>query len=121
MIDKLSKAEIEAFQKLKFNSNLRPVFDPMRYCLRWEDEEPESVSKDIYERFLDLLIARSYLHLGRPKDRWYSLEPTDYFRDFWDYANEVIPSWPGFMRLELTESAREYFEREVNRDPHEHL
>ena len=120
-MDKFTKEEIEAFEKLELNAQLKPYFDPMRYCLRWEDEEPEFVTKDIYEKFLDLLIARKYLHEGRTKDKWYSMEPTNYFSDFWDHAKSVIPNWPGFKRLELSKSDQEYFEKEKNRDPNEHF
>jgi len=118
-MDKLTKSEIEAFQKLNFDAELKPFFDPMRYCLRWEDEEPECVSKDIYEKYLDLLIARNYIHEGRSRDEWYSLSPSIYFSDFWDHANEVIPNWPGFKRLELKDADRRYLENEKKRDPND--
>lgn len=118
---KFTKLELEAFQKLEFDPKSRPYFDPMRYCLRWEDEEPEYMSKDIYEKFLDLLIARNYIHIGRPKDKWYCVQPANYFSDFWDYAIETIPDWPGFKRIELSESDRKYLETEVSRDPEDHF
>lgn len=49
-MDKLSSEEIMAFQKLVFDSDSKPYFDPMRYCLRWKDEEPEAVSRAIYKK-----------------------------------------------------------------------
>jgi len=120
-MDKITKKEIEAFEKLEFKPDLKPYFDPMRYCLRWEDEEPETVTRDIYEKFLNLLIVRSYIHEGRPKNEWYIIKPTTYFSDFWEHAKETIPNWPGFKRIELSESDKEYFETEKNKDPDEHF
>ena len=120
-MNKLTEKEIAAFEKLQFRAELKPHFDPMRYCLRWEDEEPECVTKDIYEKFLDLLIARKYVHEGLSKDKWFTLEPTSRFVDFWEHANTVIPNWPGFKRINLSESDRKYFEEEKNRKPEEHF
>ena len=117
--NKLTGIEIEAFNSLEYDPKLEPYFDPMRYCLRWQDEEPECVSSRIYEKFLDLLITRSYIHKGLPKEKWFSIEPTGYFVEFWEHAESAIPSWPGFMRLQLNKVNRKYLEIEVNRDPSE--
>ena len=63
-MNQLTKKEIESFERLQFNADLKTIFDPMRYCLVWKDEEPECVSKGIYEKYLDLLIARKFIHEG---------------------------------------------------------
>jgi hypothetical protein len=117
---KFSKVEVEAFEKLVFVATAEPIFDPMRDCLRWEDEVPEAVSSEIYKKFTDLLIARKYLHEGRPKDNWWSVESTSYFLDLWLQALKEIPNWPGFKRLELGESDLEYFLAEKAKPPEEH-
>ncbi|MEC4853398.1 MAG: hypothetical protein SAJ12_20655, partial [Jaaginema sp. PMC 1079.18] len=115
-MNEFTELEIIEFDKLVLNDKETPFFDPMRYCLRWKDEEPKTVSKDIYEKFLDLIIARSFIHKGLPKNRWYFIRHTNYFCDYWEYALSVIPNWPGFQRLILSKKDREYFENELNKD-----
>ena len=89
----------------------------MRWCLRWLDEEPKSVSPDIYEKFLDLIIVRSFIHLGKPPSKWHIVGPkTSYFIDVWQAAIEEVPFWPGFKRLKLNKKDRDFFESERGRD-----
>lgn len=111
-----TSAERAAFNSLSFDPEAAPYFDPMRWCLRWPDEEPRAVFKDTYEKFIDLLIVRSFIHLRKPQSEWYSLEPTTYFVEAWEAAQAAVPLWPGFRRQRLSSRDRKFFESERKRD-----
>jgi hypothetical protein len=104
--------EIEQLNALKIDEASQPYFDSMRYCLRWFDEEPEKLGGESYENFTDLLIARSYIHLGKPRNDWHPL-----LAELWDEALAKAPNWPGFKRLSLNSKDRAYFEFEFNDPP----
>lgn len=93
----------------------QPYFDPMRYALRWFDEEPEKLGGDSYENFLDLLIVRSFIHRGKDRADWWIISPTTYFAEVWDEALAKAPNWPGFNRLSLSAVDCAYFEQQLAR------
>lgn len=105
--------EIDLLNRLQFKSEEKPYFDPLRHCLRWRDEESSDIAGISYERLLDLVIVRSYIHMGKPRDEWYSIAPTAYFVEVWEEALRRAPDWPGFKRLELSSNDRSYFLAEI--------
>jgi len=113
--------EIESLNRLQYKPEEKPYFDPLRYCLRWLDEEPSDAAGESYERLLDLIIVRSYIHMGTPRDKWYSIAPTTYFAEVWDEALSRAPNWPGFKRVELSSDDRSYFLGEVAKPLENHL
>ena len=115
-MNRFTPIECAAFNGLRFNPRTQPHFDPMRWCLWWPDEEPPIVSQDTYDKFIDLIIVRSFIHLGKPQAEWYVIEPTTYFVDAWQAAQEEIPLWPGFKRQQLNRSERRFFEAQRRRD-----
>lgn len=112
-----SDKEQVAFNSLEFDPTQKPYFDPMRYCLRWFDEEPSNLDSEGYEKLLDLVIARSFVHANKPRTEWYVLEKTTYFVDCWQAAEKEIPEWPGFIRKDLSENDRLYLQSALGSSP----
>lgn len=129
-----TEQEVKAIEMLKFDPSLTPIFDPLRDCLIWKDEDPyladesplvlggPSYEKMLatlateklsfsHEKIIDLWIARSFIHQGLPKSKWYAIEPTDYFVNTWEAAVAQRVKWPGFQRLTLSLEDREYLEK----------
>ena len=101
------KKEIEL---VKFDPLLKPMYDPMRDCLFWEDDYPPNWGWG-NEKIVDLLIARLFIHKGLPKSNWYAIAPTDYFVNAWESAIKQGVKWPGFNRLQLSQDDIGYLER----------
>lgn len=116
-----TEREIESLNRLEYKSEEKPYFDPLRSCLRWLDEDPLDACSKSYEHLLDLVIVRSYIHLGKPREMWYSITPTIYFVEVWDEALSRAPNWPGFKRLDLSNEDRSYFLTELARPLEDHL
>ncbi len=114
-------AEIELLNSLPFDSAARPIFDPIRSCLRWHDEEPARLAGGAYERFLDLLVVRSFIHQDKPESQWFSISPTTYFTEIWTEAQQRAPNWPGFRRINLDSGSRDLFERESSKALSQHF
>lgn len=104
--------EIEKLSFLAFGPNAQPYFDPLRYCLRWPDEDPVNYHGESYERSLDLVLVRSFIHLWMDREKWWALCPTTYSADVWDEAFSKAPNWPRFKRLRLNATDRAYLENE---------
>ena len=108
----LTRADQEMINALTFNSSLRPSFEVIKSCLIWDDERPRALSKE-GRRFIDrLLVMRSFLHQGIPRDRW-RVDPTP-FESAWRAAEDAQLKWPGFSRLYLSEEDRLYFQRSLD-------
>jgi len=103
--------DLELIEKLEFNSELVPSYDVIKNCLIWDDERPDGLTPDGYEKLCDLWIARSFIHREIPFSTW-SLDP-EYFDRIWKKAIASKFSWPGFERLKLTEKERKYYLREM--------
>lgn len=102
----LNEKEIEAINNLKFDKDLKPRFEEIKYCLIWADEVDESLSRMSRELVYDLLIYRGLLHRELPRDEWpVNLE---YFDKVFKYANEKVPNWIGFKRMILSEEDKAY-------------
>jgi hypothetical protein len=96
--------------ELVLDVSSKPLFDPMRDCLFWEDEgwnlqlvEPE---RDV---LVDLWIVRGFIHRQVPIQKWGVGEGSyEYFKGVWDEAFLKAPNWPGFKRLVLSKLDNEY-------------
>ncbi|MES3021174.1 MAG: hypothetical protein V4857_06265 [Pseudomonadota bacterium] len=105
-------AEIASLDRLVHDAHSRPYFDALRWALRWHDETPQQARGDGYQRLLELVVARSFIHQGRAREHWFVLAPTSRYADIWDEARARAPNWPGFKRLELSNEERAYLLRE---------
>lgn len=104
----ITKQDRKAIEDLKHDSSLEPSFDVIKNCLVWDDERPTGVTSAGYELICDLLIVRSFLHQGIPREKW-GLAP-EYFSAVWDDARTQGLRWPGFERVELSVAEKQYFE-----------
>ncbi|PWF49021.1 hypothetical protein [Massilia glaciei] len=114
-------AEIASLNLLASDAQSRPYFDAMRWALRWHDETPQEARGESYQRLLDLVVARSFIHQGRAREHWFALTPTSYYADIWDEALARAPAWPGFKRLALTNEERAYLHLESTRTLTAHI
>ncbi len=112
-------AEIAALNQLEYKPDEPACFDPMRWALRWRDEE-YPCGGDEYHHLLDLAVARSFIHQGKPREQWFAIAPTSYYMEVWDEALARAPNWPGFKRVELSDADRQYLLYEYAR-PDEHF
>ena len=93
------RALVEA---LVFEPALKPGYELLKGCLIWrEDEVPDGLTPDGYETLCDLLVARRFIHLGKPFPSAQSvigcqLQPT------WETALASGLKWNGFRRLKLS-------------------
>ena len=85
---------------LTYDPSLKPGFELLKGCLIWEDERPDGLTPENYEKLCDLWIARSCLHRGLAIGEG-TLDP-QYFKDAWDAAIRDGIRWPGFQRLKLS-------------------
>jgi len=108
---RFSSADREGLGQLVFDPESEPSYELMKACLVWPDERPGTISREGYELLGDLWIVRGYLHRNVPPENW-GLEPR-YFQEVWRNALVDIPQWPGFKRLELSESERAYLSRSI--------
>lgn len=102
--------DLELIESLVYNPHSKPSYDFMKDCLIWEDERPEGLSPRGYENLCDLWIVRSYIHQGLPPSKW-GLDPK-YFQSLWSRAIKQDFRWSGFLRLKLSKSDREYYDKE---------
>jgi hypothetical protein len=116
-----TESELFRLNNLQYNAAEKPYFDPLRYCLRWRDEEPPEFEPNSYERLIDLTIVRSFIHHGRSRENWFVIAPTTYFIEVWDEARERAPNWPGFNRLELSSDDRSFFCGQVAKPLEDHI
>lgn len=101
--------ELKIINALVYNDSLKPVYDPVKDCLIWDDERPEGLVGRSYEKVVDLWIARSFLHRGYPREQWYGINPrSTYFADAWESALKQSSKWPGFRRLQLSPEEKTY-------------
>ena len=96
-------------EALRYDAALKPSFELIKSCLVWEDERPEGLTPDGYDKLCDLWIARSFIHRNLPFSSW-TLAP-DYFEGAWKAASEDGFSWPGFRRLQLSAEDLAYYEQ----------
>jgi hypothetical protein len=102
----------KAVEVLRYNPDLSPSFDLVKFCLVWDDERPLRISSAGYELVCDLWIARSCMyHRNLPKNKW-GLDP-DYFQKVWDTAVNKKLKWPGFKRLELNPADEKYLNDQI--------
>lgn len=98
-------------ERLVHDPSCTPSYDIMKACLVWADERPDRITTDGYELIGDLWIFRGFLHRGLPRNEW-GLSP-EHFESVWKFAREDIPNWPGFRRIELSSSERQFLEDEM--------
>jgi hypothetical protein len=92
--------------ELVFDPACEPSYELMKSCLVWPDERPLRISKEGYALLGDLWAVRGFLHRVVPLSQW-GLDPT-YFQTVWQNALVDVPEWPGFKRIDLSESDRAY-------------
>jgi len=87
----LSDKDFEILDGLVADSTAKPQFCDNANSLIWMDEIPKSteqcVSMTDNLEFIELLVYRSYLILGRKPLR----------HGIWNIAQEKSPNWPGFL------------------------
>jgi len=104
--------DLKLIEALVYNPSLEPSFDVMRDALVWDDERPDGLSREGYEKLCDLWIVRSLIHRGISFTDW-PLDP-EYFGTVWSQAQKQGFKWPGFNRLHLSQKDREYYEKSLH-------
>jgi hypothetical protein len=99
--------DLEIIESLVYQPELRPEYDLMRDALIWSDERPEGLSREGYEKLIDLWAARSFIHKGKDFSDW-PLDP-EYFGQVWKEAISGGFQWPGFNRLNLSQQDEQYY------------
>jgi hypothetical protein len=101
----LCDATLQRYQKLRYDPEARWLDSILPLgSIWWRDEHPDGLSPRCrHERcrlsILWLCAARNELWgIGRVSDE---LQPV------WDRAHALIPHWPGFMRIWLTDAQRQ--------------
>lgn len=89
------------------NAEPRPCILPLA-SISWTDEWPDAVPhvkchNDCNEFLLRLAAARS--------EFWRSGEIPPEYQAFWDQARELIPNWPGFQRMRITQEQQKVVEK----------
>ena len=93
--------DLALIESLTYNPDLEPYYDQMRGYLVWVDEICDvGMTSEGYKKLQDLLLARSFIHLGKPFSS-FILDPT-YLAEVWEKVLKSNFSWPGFNRLELS-------------------
>lgn len=109
----LSQNDIDILSALKFDAHAQPAFEYLKYCLTWPDERPlQHLSSEGREFLYDLWIYRGFIHRSAPRNEW-GLNPTHY-ENVWELGLKVIPQWPGFRRVNLTDAERKYLVDSLN-------
>lgn len=103
-----SRQDLELIEALTYDPVSEPSYDLIKDALIWEDERPNGLTQDGYEKLCDLWIARSFIHKRIPFSSW-KLDPT-FFENVWSEAMRHGFSWPGFNRIELSEKDQKYYE-----------
>ena len=109
-----SERDLKLIKALVYKPELKPSYDIMRDALLWMDEWARELSSEGFDKFCYLLVARSYIHRGIPFSS-YKSNP-NLLEKVWLDAQNQIPQWPGFKRLELSPEDRAYYEEERNSD-----
>jgi len=111
-----SPSDRSLIESVSYDMNAAIDFDNMRDCLYWKDERPDGLTSDGYEKLLDLMIARKLIyHLPQiGKDPSQCILPgdeLDNWRRRWDRALKQHVNWPGFRRIELSDSDKAFYEQ----------
>lgn len=105
---------LELIESLVYNPNLKPSYEFIKNCLVWSDEVPDGLTPEGYEKLIDLLIIRSFIHRQISPSNWWILDSKDskYFQEVWSKAIQQNFKWPGMNRLKLTKSDQEYYKQQ---------
>ena len=103
--------DLELIEKLEFNPILEPSYDAIKNCLVWEDERPDGLTPDGYEKLCDLWIARSFIYRDIPFSECES--DSSYYERVWKKAMDVNFKWPGFKRMNLSEDEKAYYQYKI--------
>lgn len=99
---------IKYYNELRYNaeSSCCLSFEPIA-TLVWGDEHPDgslhsaSHSPECKNWMVNLQIARNHV--------WENGEIAEVHRGFWAQSQKMLPSWPGFSRLQLNDEHRESY------------
>lgn len=86
-----------------FDAECSPGFDTVKWCLIWPDERVDDLSPAGYEVLCDLWIVRGFIHRGVPESEWGVDPASGHFQRVWRLAEQEVPSWIGFRRLQLSQ------------------
>lgn len=112
-----SEVDRKVIESLEYTPNLKPNFEVLKSCLIWDDERPNRISNQGYEKLCDLWIARFFIyHSGLPEKKWWVLD-VEYFKNTWKVAYESNIQWPGFKddRLYLSQENKKYLLKELKK------
>ncbi len=109
-----SKRDLELIKALVYQTKLKPSYDIMRDALVWMDEWTQELSSEGFEKLCYIWLSRSFIHRGLPFSS-YNFNP-NLLEKVWLEAQNEIPHWPGFNRLELSQEERAYYEEQRNSD-----
>jgi hypothetical protein len=99
--------DLKKIEALVFQPELEPSYEALKDALVWSDERPDDLSREGYEKLIDLWIARSLIHKEIPFSDWI-LDP-EYFEKVWSQATLQGFQWPGFQRITLSEQDKKYY------------
>ena len=103
-----NERDLNLIESLQFDPELEPSYESIKKCLVCEDERPEGMTSEGYEKLCDLWIARSFVHRKLSFASW-DLDPK-YFAEVWkDAFEDAEIKWPGFRRLKLNEKDLHYY------------
>lgn len=105
-----AKYDLHLIESLVYQPELKPGFEYLKACFIWEDERPDDLTPEGYEKLCDLWIARSFIHRKVPFSSW-ELDP-NYFEQVWSTAQPQAFKWPGFHRLQLNQEDALFYELE---------
>ncbi len=94
------------YQTLQFRETAQPRPNIIPYAtLIWPDEHPNN---DPVPRCGHQTCQHSIIYLIEARSRyWDDQIVPEHLHDVWDQAQTLIPSWPGFQRLHLSDEQRE--------------
>ena len=101
--------DLELIEALVYDPDLAPSFDMMRDSLYWRDEYPNGITPSGMSNLIDLVVARSFLYHGHDFSE-IELSPDPYLLS-WERAQKQGLRWPGFKRLNLSETDKAYYEQ----------
>jgi len=96
---------LSAYQELRFDENAELQQNVIPYAtIMWTDEHPEGIPKPLCEsRSCHNSVA--YLIAAR-SEYWDSGAISPRYARVWRAAKDLLPAWPGFRRLEVTNEQR---------------
>ncbi|WP_156339178.1 hypothetical protein [Chondromyces crocatus] len=103
---RFSSTDREKINRLEHDPSSTPLYEHLRDCLVWPDEEPPFISKDGFLLLGSLWAIRGFIHRGLSPDNW-DHKPLVY-QKIWQDALDDVPQWPGFKRLEISDVDREF-------------